>query len=623
MGPAPPTQVIASARSRAYPEWPSGTSDILCKPFGNHELSMNRHVRRFLASLAVCLVFASPSRAELFEAEAQDARDFDVVIAGGTTAAFAAAVASAESGARTALIEPTDWVGGQLTASAVPAVDEAWHKVTDPASKEIYNVSAIARRRENMTPNFRKMLDATGNPGRGWVSNFCFLPLDFLNQHLLPLENQLKDKLVVYRDTVIKSVDIDASTGRIKGLTAIRREPRAGLAANGYDRPLSETLNDWYSPKDSDRFAKSVLTFRGIEAAGRSTVFLDATEWGELLALSGGDYLQGADRVDGRRGGDDTCGQAIVVDVVERINAEATPEPPGPQGVPALGYGSYKKFPDAWDRIWTYRRIKGRGPNPEVGDISLQNWGYSGRDGEGGNDYPFGYFFLSKRDAEAQRLDWRGGINLEVLAGAERRALGWHEWFKAHAPSSIKPEQVTLDREVLGTSTGLAKMPYIRDTRRSVGLDGFILKVADLGGPIANKTGKRFRDRVALGAYGVDIHPVTTCEASPDTSGSHETLPFYIPFRALTHEKWTNFLVAGKTMAQSFLTNAATRLHPIEWSTGTAAGVAAAAMSRQAWTSRQAFEHIGELQPMIQAKTPINWTIDGEVYPKPDEVTPL
>ena len=36
--------------------------------------------------------------------------DFDVVIAGGSTAAFAAAIAAAESGARTALIEPTDWV---------------------------------------------------------------------------------------------------------------------------------------------------------------------------------------------------------------------------------------------------------------------------------------------------------------------------------------------------------------------------------------------------------------------------------------------------------------------------------------------------------------------------------
>ena len=27
-----------------------------------------------------------------------------------------------------------------------------------------------------MTPNFRAMLDATGNPGGGWVSNYCFQP---------------------------------------------------------------------------------------------------------------------------------------------------------------------------------------------------------------------------------------------------------------------------------------------------------------------------------------------------------------------------------------------------------------------------------------------------------------
>jgi len=582
---------------------------------------MNRLLRRFGPSLAGLILLAQPCRGE--PPPQPSSENFDVVIAGGTTAAFAAAVASAESGARTALIEPTDWVGGQLTASAVPAVDEAWHKVTDPTTREVYNVSAIARRRENMTPNFRAMLDATGNPGGGWVSNYCFLPLDFLNQHLSPLEDRLKGKLVVYRNTVVKSVDVDPSTGRVNSLTAIGRTPRPGVGAGGYDRPLSETLDDWYSPKDSVRFSKSVLTFPGTRVEGRSTVFLDATEWGEVLALSGGDYLQGVDRVDGLRGGDDTCGQAIVVDVVERINAEPTPEPPGPVDVPGLGYGSYRKYPDAWDRIWTYRRIKGQGPKPAVGDISLQNWGYSIRDGEGGNDYPFGYLFLSKRDAEAQRGDWRGGINLEVLAGAERRALGWHEWFKAHAPPPIKPEQVTLDREVLGTSTGLAKMPYIRDTRRSIGLDGFILKVDDLGGPIGNKTGKRFRDRVALGAYGVDIHPVTTCQTSPDTSGSQGTLPFCIPFRALTHERMTNFLVAGKTMAQSFFANAATRLHPIEWSTGTAAGVAAAAMSRNGWTSRQAFDHVGELQTLIRAKTPIDWTIDGQVYPKPDEATPL
>ena len=41
----------------------------------------------------------------------------------------AAALSAAEAGARTALLEPTDWVGGQLTSSAVPAIDEAWHSI--------------------------------------------------------------------------------------------------------------------------------------------------------------------------------------------------------------------------------------------------------------------------------------------------------------------------------------------------------------------------------------------------------------------------------------------------------------------------------------------------------------
>jgi len=559
---------------------------------------------------------AEPSKPEVFG-------DFDVVIAGGTTAAFASAVASAESGAKTALIEPTDWIGGQLTASAVPAVDEAWHKVTDPRTKEVYNVSAIARKRENMTPNFRKMLDATGNPGGGWVSNYCFQPKDFLDEHLLPLEEKLKGRLVVFRDTVIKVVDADPKTGKIKAITAIHRSPKPGVAWSGYDRRLSEDLGDWYSTADSPRFAKTVLTFQGIDKAGHATIFLDETEWGEVLALAEAPYLQGVETFDGGRDGNDTCGQAIVFDIVERLNAEAIDEPAGPVGVEKLGFGSYKKFADAWDRIWTYRRIKGRGPKAAVGDISLQNWGYSGRDNEGGNDYPFGYLFQSKAATQAERGDWKGGVDLGVLAAAEARALAWHDWFKAHVPAPFVPGQVTLDRGVLGTGTGLAKMPYIRDTRRSIGLDGFILKVGDLGGSPANLTGKRFKDRVAIGAYTADIHPVVNCPYPSYVNAGHETLPFCIPFRALTNERYGNLLVAGKTMAQSFMANSATRLHPIEWSTGTAAGVSAAAMSKNGWNARQAFEHITDLQALIQEKTPINWTINGQTYPQAGEETPL
>jgi hypothetical protein len=62
-------------------------------------------------------------------------------------------------------------------------------------------------------------------------------------------------------------------------------------------------------------------------------------------------------------------------------------------------------------------------------------------------------------------------------------------------------------------------------------------------------------------------------------------------------------------MAQSFLANSATRLHPIEWSSGTAAGVAAAHMAKTGKTSRQALEAIGEVQELVRQKTPIDWTL--------------
>jgi len=535
---------------------------------------------------------------------AEEHRDFDVVIAGGSTAAFAAALSAAAEGARVALIEPTDWVGGQLTSSGVPAVDEAWHKIKVEGG-EPYNVSAIARTPANITPNFLALLQAVGNPGGCWVSRFCFCPDSFLEKHLLPLEKAAGERLVVFRDTVVKRVELSADRGRVVAIDCIARTPKPGVPDRGYDRLPSADLADWYSPQDSERFAKRTLRFA---AAAGGTVFIDGTEWGEVLALSGHPYLQGAEDADGSLEGADRCGQATVFTFAQQIHAEPVNEPDRRVQATELGYGPYREKPDAWEKIWTYRRLRGKGA-PAVGDICLQNWGYSAKDREGGNDYPFAYLFKSRADAAAEAADWQGGLDMAALAGAENRAFGWHQWFRAHAPAGIAPSQIALCPAVLGTGHGLAKLPYIRDTRRSIGLDDFVLKFSDLSGPAANRTGTVFPDRIALGAYPADIHPISGCKMPAYLTQAHDTLPFCIPFRALTHGKLENLLVAGKTMSQSFLANSATRLHPIEWSTGTAAGVAAAHMAKAKLTSRQAYEAIADVQALVKRHTPIDWTL--------------
>jgi hypothetical protein len=532
---------------------------------------------------------------------------FDVVVAGGTTAAFAAALASAESGARTALIEPTDWVGGQLTASGVPAVDEAWHTIRDPKSdKDLLNVALVARDPRNITPNFLAALRGIDQCGDCWVSRFCFRPDQFLVNQLLPLQKRAGPSLVVYLDAVVKSVSLDSTGSRLRSLTAVVRTPRPGVAARGYDRLPSQDLPDWYSPAPSPRFEKRVVRFEG-PAPGKDAVFVDATEWGEVLALSGAGYLQGVEDADGATTGNDRCGQATVYCFVEELHAKPADDPAPAAQDKNLGFGAYRDRDDAWQQVWTYRRLRGQGA-PAPGDLCLQNWGYSADLAEGGNDYPFGYLLQPKAAVETERADWRGGVDLAVMAAAERRALAWHHWFKAHAPAGIDPGQITLNSEILGTSHGLAKLPYMRDTRRSIGLDGFVLRLADLAGPAEQRTGMRFADRIALGAYAADIHGLATCDVPAYMHQLPQTLPFYIPFRALTHGQVQNLLVAGKTMAQSFAANSATRLHPIEWSTGTAAGVAAAYMARTGKTSRQAYEAIDEVQDLVREKTPIDWT---------------
>jgi hypothetical protein len=527
----------------------------------------------------------------------------DVIIAGGTTAAVAAAVAAADVGAKACLIEPTEWVGGQLTASGVSAIDWAWHKIGT------YDVGAISKQPANVTPNFRNIADAIGNPGGCWVSKNCYEPKNLLTGPLGALVGRY-GQIVVLKQAVVKRLEM--RNGRITKIVAVQRTAKPGVSWGGYDKLPSEDVPDWYRETASARYDKTTVELSS--GYSRPAVFIDATEWGELLALSGASYLQGVETSESSTNADDTCGQSTVFPFVQRMNASATSEAALPEATAqsrafySMSVGPNETAAQKWDKIWRYRRVKGSASTAQTGDLSEQNW-------NPGNDYPFGYLFKSKARTADERGNWQGGVDYAVMAGAERHAYGWHTWFKQQGGSL--GARVTLDRGVLGTGHGLAKLPYIRDTRRSIGLSGFVLKSSDLRGPASNKTGTAFDDRVAIGTYAMDIHGLSGCRyPAYIAQAGHETLPFFIPFRALTNKDVDNLLVAGKTMAQTFLANAATRLHPIEWATGTAAGASAAHMARWGIGSGEALRNIRDIQNVVKARTPINWTIDGVTYPR-------
>ncbi|MEM9490579.1 MAG: FAD-dependent oxidoreductase, partial [Myxococcota bacterium] len=459
-----------------------------------------------------------------------------------------------------------------------------------------------------------------GSDQRCTVSHYCFNPEAFVGQQLNPLIRPLEDQglLKVFYQTVVKTVDIDLSvSGPIESVTGIRRVPKRdqGVELNGFDKFLSEDLTDWYSPVESARYTKEAIQFVG--RGGRTPVVIEATEFGDVLALSTFSYLQGVEQFDGSTNVlDSTCGQATVFPFTQ-LHLAAPETEVEPERVPALTVAHPEHFElrSSWQDIWQYRRLGSFDGASNAGEVTMQNW-------EHGNDYPFGYLFLSKEEAQIQALtDWQGGINMETLRQLEGHAYGWHDFFKATNPAG--DNMITMPRGTSSwfkTASGLSKLPYLRDTRRSIGIDDFVLSSDALRGDgSVQTTGEVFPDRVALGAYIMDFHSLTSdiCalpeyvkEIDDNDALRMSTLPFYIPFRALTHREIPNMLVAGKTMAQSFVANAAIRLQPTEWSTGVAAGAAAAHMVQNNMeTTTQAYGDIGNIQQRIRAHAPIDWTL--------------
>ena len=182
----------------------------------------------------------------------------DVVIIGGGLGGCAAALAAARHGLRVILTEETDWIGGQLTAQAVPPDENPWietHGGTRSYRELRQRIREYYRRNFPLSAPAREA--AHLNPGNGSVSRLCHEPmvaLAALSELMAPFIAGRKIQLL------------------------LRHVPRSASTA-------------------SDRV--EAMQVRGVES-GRDVVlnapfFLDATETGELLPLTGTEYVTGAE----------------------------------------------------------------------------------------------------------------------------------------------------------------------------------------------------------------------------------------------------------------------------------------------------------------------------------------
>nr|WP_055507815.1 FAD-dependent oxidoreductase [Nonomuraea pusilla] len=487
----------------------------------------------------------------------------EVLVVGGGLGGVAAALAALRAGRTVVLTEEYDWLGGQLTSQAVPPDEHSW--------VERFGVTASYRAlRDGIRAYYREHYPLTGaarawrelNPGAGWVSPLCHEPRVALAV--------IESMLAPYR-----------GGGRLTVL-----QPYRPVAADG----------------DGDRVTGVRLAHRdgGDEVWVSAPYVLDATETGELLPLTGTEYVTGFES-------QADTGEPSAPAAAQPLNMQAVSvcfaidHVPGDHTIdrPA-GYGFWRSYePDFWGgpllgwrspnprtletversftpnpdddplavradqrrnpgdgNLWTFRRIAARGlfaPGAYGSDITLVNWPMI--------DYMEGPV-IDVPDA---------ATHLERARELSRSVLYWLQTEAPRPDGGTGWPGLRLRGDVTGSPDGLAQAPYIRESRRILG--EYTVVEQDLSMAVRGDKGAvRYADSVGVGMYRIDLHPSTGGDNYLDVPSS----PFEIPLGALLPRRVANLLPAGKNLATTHITNGCYRLHPVEWNIGEAAGALAA-----------------------------------------------
>jgi hypothetical protein len=201
-------------------------------------------------------------------------------------------------------------------------------------------------------------------------------------------------------------------------------------------------------------------------------------------------------------------------------------------------------------------------PGTYRSDITIVNWPQ--------NDYLPGNLTGVNQSEYARNLE-----------GARQLSLSLLYWLQTEAPRPDKGygwPGIRPRGDILGTEDGLAKYPYIRESRRIKALFTVLEKHVGLENR-SLVTGKKqdvvaadFYDSIGVGYYRIDLHPSSAGTNYIDI----DSLPFQIPLGALIPVRMKNLVAANKNIGTTHITNGCYRLHPVEWNIGESAGMLAA-----------------------------------------------
>jgi hypothetical protein len=492
----------------------------------------------------------------------------DILIVGGGTGGCAAALGATATGLSVIMTEETDWIGGQLTSQAVPP-DENIAIETYGGTGRYREFRTRIREyyKQHYPLNQAAMNDPWLNPGQGSVSRLCFEPrigTAVLNEML---ENKLK---VIFLSKAVK-------------------------AEVNHDKISCVTINNLETGELCSIEAKYVI---------------DATELGDLLPLAQVEYVSGAESMKETNEPHAVAGPAQIDNVQSIVWCMATgyhhganhviPKPadyafwrnlrpamtPAWSGnqlswtysqpwtlQPKTGGLGLKEFPlassDTYD-LWAYRRlVSSEHYDQPTDEATLINWPQ--------NDY-FNGNIIDKPEEEVQKH----------LQAAKDLTLSLFYWMQTEAP---RPDGGTgypglyPRPDITGAEHGLAKAPYIRESRRIRAK--YTITERDVSKELLGDHALPwFDDSVGIGSYSIDLHP----SANGCNYIHLRTVPFQIPLRSLIPVRITNLLPACKNIGTTHITNGCYRLHPVEWNIGEAVGLLAAFCLRHNYSPTQVTE---------------------------------
>ena len=518
--------------------------------------------------------------------------NYDVIVAGAGTGGIGAAIQAARLGVSVLLVEETDWVGGQMLAAGVTAMDEGGGG--NPVRERGLYRELVERIQNYYLP--LKLDPFSAGP----YANFRFEPR--VGRRIVHA------MLAEARGSGTLDLSLRARVVRVH---------RQGNTVTGVDLEIGA---------GTGRVQRTIS----------SRILIDATEWGDVLPLSGARYRAGnhtSDALDRARRIQDNTWTAVIkqypAGVPDRLRIKQPP--PGYDAMHPVfaklivaGDTVYRRgSPMSWTALVDYRGMPDSSRPAQTSRLTRTHLNYT-------NDTPC---TVAELEDPVRRLATDRAMRLRTLQLLHyiQNVLGLSDWAVADDEGFDSPynrEQIDTwvrerpelqpFREILHH---FSVIPYVRESRRIVGVHTLLAREISRG---PGKAPQPFPTSIGLGDYRLDLHGGKSREdleldldrledvedAQPGRAG-----PFAIPCECLIPESIDGLLAAEKNISQTRLVSGASRMQPHTLNVGQAAGALAALAVRHGVAPRR-IEPVLVQRVLLDARDTLNLTPVRDVAPK-------